>query len=276
MTLDGSIKRTGIVFSYAAEYDSHRESSPEMVGIHVHRGVELVYVAEGGMTNLFPGLGEPPCSAGTVVVIPPGVAHGQRNHASGCRTIYTVMEFDGGGTPQKPRLIDTAGDRLLANWFAELCQLNREYLPDQAALLLELIWMRLGAIESYDRLRMRRHPALVRATEWIEENYHRNIAVADIAAAAGVSRSYLNALFHRETGDGTEAFLAAVRMRRARQLLLDPCYNVSEVAERCGFASSNYFTRKFRLFHGVTPGEYRREPSRTADRINYQLPLRKK
>jgi AraC-like DNA-binding protein len=34
--------------------------------------------------------------------------------------------------------------------------------------------------------------------------------------------------------------------------------SMPEIAEQCGFSDANYFTRRFRMIHGITPSEYRK------------------
>ena len=50
-------------------------------------------------------------------------------------------------------------------------------------------------------------------------------------------------------------------MQAAKQLLLNPYSNISEVAALCGFEDMHYFTRVFKKFYGMPPGEFRNNPT---------------
>ena len=69
-----------------------------------------------------------------------------------------------------------------------------------------------------------------------------------------------------ETGAGAEEYLTSLRMRHARSLLLNLYYSIAEVGELTGYPDANYFSRRFRLYHGVPPGVYRKNPEKYADR----------
>ncbi len=81
-------------------------------------------------------------------------------------------------------------------------------------------------------------------------------ALADLAAAAGLSRYQLLRAFRAEVGMPPYAWLAQHRVARAR-LLLEHGYRPAEAATLTGFADQAHLTRWFRRVVGVTPGAYR-------------------
>lgn len=48
-------------------------------------------------------------------------------------------------------------------------------------------------------------------------------------------------------------YLQRLRVHQARQLLADPARTITDVAFATGFASSQYFSKVFRKYVGVTP-----------------------
>ena len=247
-------------FSYAGHYEKNRP-----VPLHSHRGIELVYVSRGECETEFAGGIRLRAGKGTVYVTPAELPHLQRNLTEDCETYYAVMEIPGGELDTSLRTIDTAGDPLTGRWFRDLYNLTRNYAPEEATFLLMAIWHRLLALEKNRETRRKRHPALLRAMDDIEEHYTEDLSISELARRNGISQSHLNALFRRETGGGAEEFLTAVRMRQARVLLLNLYYSIGEVGARTGYPDANYFSRKFREYHGVSPRVYRQEPFRHAD-----------
>jgi AraC-like DNA-binding protein len=99
------------------------------------------------------------------------------------------------------------------------------------------------------------HAAVRRARGHLRERWAEPVSLADLAAAAGLSRFELVRRFHAETGLTPHAFQTDQRIARARSLLargLPP----AEVAAACGFADQPHLTRTFKRAVGVPPGRY--------------------
>lgn len=255
-----------IVFSYAGHYHDNLPNPH-----HSHRGAELVLVTAGSCETAFDNGVTLKGGPGTVLVTPPELAHQQSNSPE-CETFYAVMEMAGSEFSTELCTVETGNDALIRQWFANLQELNIPYSAEQGSALLAAIWARLTLLEQQSDNRRTLHPGVRAAVAHIEKHYMEPIAVSELAERSGVSQSHLNSLFRRSFGVGPLNYLTAVRMRQARLLLLNPYFNISEVAARTGFREANYFTRAFRLFHGVTPGEYRASPSETADRLQVYEP----
>ncbi len=74
----------------------------------------------------------------------------------------------------------------------------------------------------------------------------------------GHHHNYLNRIFRRKTGYSLREFLTMLRMRRSCELLLRSDFAIGEIAGRCGFSDPGYFSRVFRRYCQVSPGEFRR------------------
>ena len=46
-------------------------------------------------------------------------------------------------------------------------------------------------------------------------------------------------------------------MARARQLLITSNHTIAEIGSSVGYADAFYFSRQFRVVHGVSPSEFR-------------------
>ena len=243
----------GVSFCYAGHFHGQTE-----VALHSHGGVELVLVTAGQCEVRFDGGAVLTTGPGGLYVTPPGVAHRQRNTPD-CETLYAVMELEPGRFHTGLRLVDTGEDALLRRWFEDLQELHLLCAHGTAAGLLAVIWSRLEMLEQRGPEEARLHPKLRRALGFIRRNISRPFSLSELARESGISLSYLNLLFRREFGVGPLAWISGCRMRRARQLLLDPSRNIAEIAELVGCTDANYFTRRFRQFHGVSPLEFRRK-----------------
>lgn len=90
------------------------------------------------------------------------------------------------------------------------------------------------------------------------------LEVADLADAAGCSRSHFSRRFREVEGISPHDFIIGLKMRLAVRLLQTSAASVKEIAAQCGFDDVSYFCKVFRKVHSLTPGEYRSggEPER--------------
>ena len=245
-----------ISFSYSGHYGGNLP-----VPLHAHRGVELVFVIKGKCITEFAGKIQLSAKEGTIYVTPPHLMHVQRNLTTDCETYYSVMEISGNELDTSLRTVDASEDPLLRQWFHNLYDLNSIDAREEASWLLAAVWSRISAIETKGKLRKNRHPALVRAMDYMDRHYSEALTISGIARETGISQSHMNALFRKETGAGAEEHLTAIRMKHARHLLLNRYLSIAEAGAMAGYPDANYFSRRFRLFHGITPRTYRDTPS---------------
>lgn len=88
-------------------------------------------------------------------------------------------------------------------------------------------------------------------------NPAEQITTEALARAYHVSRSKLNADFHRVTNSSIKVFQANLRIERAKALLRCTIDSITDIAYDCGFPSASYFIQAFRAHTGTTPGKYR-------------------
>lgn len=100
---------------------------------------------------------------------------------------------------------------------------------------------------------------LIRALDFIDSNYHDDITVEDIAAAARGSRKALGEAFKSMTGYSPKDYLIYYRMCKATLLLKDPNLSVETVATSVGYSDQFHFSKEFKKNVGLPPSEYRKE-----------------
>ena len=74
-----------------------------------------------------------------------------------------------------------------------------------------------------------------------------------------LSRTQLDRRMKLITGKTIAAYLLDKKMIYARELLLTSDLPIADVAVRCGFDDTSYFSRVFRNYHSKTPSEVRKE-----------------
>ncbi|HEV2883063.1 MAG TPA: AraC family transcriptional regulator [Pyrinomonadaceae bacterium] len=126
-----------------------------------------------------------------------------------------------------------------------LIQLLRRYASIRRTDELEL--SRAGLIDR--RIR--------RAVELMHSHLDAELPLEELAAAAYLSPFHFARLFKKLTGLPPHAYLAALRIERARTLLAATDDSITEIAARVGYANSSHFGKAFRRFTGLTPRAFR-------------------
>lgn len=103
----------------------------------------------------------------------------------------------------------------------------------------------------------RPNPYVIRAKQYFEENYMRDIKVADIAKEVCLDRSYFSAVFKKQTGISPQQYLHQYRLEQAAQLLAEGNSTVTAAAYRVGYNNIVNFSRMFKKHFGVPPSHYR-------------------
>lgn len=96
-----------------------------------------------------------------------------------------------------------------------------------------------------------------RAVEMMHAHMDRDLPLEELAGAAYLSPFHFARLFKKLSGASPHAYLAALRVQRAQQLLAETDLAVSEISARVGYSSPSHFSKAFRQTTGLTPRAFR-------------------
>lgn len=134
---------------------------------------------------------------------------------------------------------------------------RKEY---QAAVrLLQFFADQLGALANQIVLQQKdTEPAqIIRARQFIEAHYKEDLTLGEVARQAGMCAFYFCKRFKKATGVNFTHYVSRVRVEKAKNLLLNPNYRISEIAYEVGFQSLTHFNRIFKRVAGQSPTEFR-------------------
>jgi AraC-like DNA-binding protein len=138
--------------------------------------------------------------------------------------------------------------RLNENWLSR----NSGYaMRVRAYLMLILQWFMAMAV--YDVTTYQYDSRVRKAVRYITDNYANSLTVAEVAEAVSLNPVYFGALFKKETNKTFRDYLNTVRLHQAEDMLRVGKWNVTEVAQNCGFSDVFYFSRLFKKYKGVPP-----------------------
>jgi AraC-like DNA-binding protein len=101
--------------------------------------------------------------------------------------------------------------------------------------------------------------AMGRVLAHIDAHAAQPIAIARLAALAGMGVPGFCRAFRRSMGRTCTDYIAEVRIGRACRMLLEDDRAVTAIAHACGFASLASFNRWFRRLRGVPPTRWRQQ-----------------
>ena len=96
------------------------------------------------------------------------------------------------------------------------------------------------------------------AKSFVEKNYMNQIGVEDIANSVNMSASYFSKVFKGATTYSPYDYLLSVRLERAKELLLNSDYSISEIAFKTGFNRDANFIYCFKNATSVSPLRFRK------------------
>lgn len=105
-----------------------------------------------------------------------------------------------------------------------------------------------------------REDVVEKAIAYLQSNYgDPNISAQYLADKYHITPSYFSRLFHEKCGCTFPDYLVALRIERARELLLErENLSIQEICELVGYSNASYFTTSFKKKYGMTPGQFRR------------------
>ncbi len=98
-----------------------------------------------------------------------------------------------------------------------------------------------------------------KAIEYIQNNYQNMITVSQIATYISLNRSYLSLLFQKYIHMSPQQFLMKFRITKAKEMLTESTFTISQIAYSCGYSNQLAFSKAFRKITGTSPSHYRKE-----------------
>lgn len=86
-----------------------------------------------------------------------------------------------------------------------------------------------------------------------------DLSLDDICREMGMSRNTLYGRCRERLGTTPSAYLLQRRLDKARELLENREYSISQTAYMTGFNDPHYFSKAFKRHFGETPSEFRRK-----------------
>jgi YesN/AraC family two-component response regulator len=93
--------------------------------------------------------------------------------------------------------------------------------------------------------------------DYLEQNFNKKIQQQACADFFHLNKDYMCRRFKEIIGIGMVDYLNGIRIRRAKELLVESDLQIQEIADEVGFFDTKYFAKQFRREIGQSPTAYR-------------------
>ena len=213
----------------------------------------FVYTVKGEMHDVFNNGMEMYARAGELVFIPKGSVYTGIYLEE--ETEIKIMQFDisEGALPEylaEPIKIDVPG---VGEMFEDLLSPTENHGANHPFYYMSKLYDLLWQIDEKNSRLPGKYRKLRPALSEIAECYCENLPISYYASLCDMSEGNFRRLFREYTGTSPIEYRNRIRLGNARNMLRSGEYNVSEVAETCGFSNLSFFIRLYKKRYGYTP-----------------------
>jgi transcriptional regulator GlxA family with amidase domain len=130
----------------------------------------------------------------------------------------------------------------------------------QVARLNLIDWHHVGQ-QPFARLastRQQQDATIAEVQAWAGERFHLSNPVQAMIKLSGLPERTFKRRFQQATGMAPLAYIHALRIEQAKNLLETGLLSIDAIAADIGYEDAGYFSRLFRRLVGLTPVHYRR------------------
>lgn len=100
------------------------------------------------------------------------------------------------------------------------------------------------------------HDLVQRIIGYMQENACGTLTFSQVCRFSAQSATNLKTIFKSVTGMGVMEYYRTLKIDAAKTLLREGGGNITQIADKLGYTSVNYFSRYFKQATGMTPSEY--------------------
>ena len=246
---------------------------------HRHDGTEICYIASGEVGWIVGGRQRLHLVGGMISVMPPGAVHQGELDVIAPSDLYWIVVDVSRLVPALPAVVATpllrgkpyavmGGDlfqrlfeRVIAECVAGAAGWRSVVQSHMALLAVEAARLAPAARRSGQPVA----PApIAKAVQLLAQQLEQPPAICELARQVGLGPTRFHALFRQAMGMTPRDYLGRLRLREAQRALRQTDEEITQIALRLGYPSSQYFATAFRRYTGVAPREYRTRRDRTA------------
>lgn len=229
------------------------------VRIHHHDSWELVYCTNGGGVFTFDDYSLE-YRAGDIVTIPPGITH-ENAGDQGFTNIH--INLANASFPYKTAtLISDDSEKHILNAFNDAYYYYNNDIHKKVLIMSALGNLIVNFIIAFQNSKPLTPIVEIIKNDIVKNFPDCNYELDSYMKSLPFSYDYLRKLFKSEIGTTPHGYLTAMRMQTAEKMLCvmdGEEYNVTRIAQMCGYDEPLYFSRVFKKQYGCSPYHYAKQ-----------------
>lgn len=134
-------------------------------------------------------------------------------------------------------------------------QLLKNYISE-----LLILFMRSSfADKQYSLISKNNYDAMLNVIlNYMHAHLGETLTVAQLEKCSSLNKSTINHIFAQAFSTSPINYFIQLKIARAKQLIREDNYNISQISNLLGYSAIHYFSRQFKQFTGMSPIEYSR------------------
>lgn len=235
----------------------------------VLREYQFLYITKGKGTLSFDNEVNKPISKGHLFVIFPGQWHTYHPAPeTGWNEYYIGFEgpiidsiVENSFISKENQILEVGLNEELVNLFARAIEVAEVDKISSQQYLSGIVLHILGLVLSVSQNKIFEVGDVVQKIEQakiiMNENIYKNIDPEELAEKLNTSYSWFRKVFKDYTGYAPAKYFQELKIRKAKQLLVDTSHTVKEISYMLNYNSTEHFFSLFKKLTGYTPIEYR-------------------
>ncbi len=257
-------------------YYVDEEYSQYVMPLHWHSEFEIIRV-QRGVLHLYLNNEEYVAEAGSVIFIGPGTLHraepldcayecavfhlkliAGHNSSRVSDLVRELLSAEAEVEPECPEAEEQAGE--LIDLLAEEGDYFELRVIALVAEILHILYTEgyVKPMQGANKRFVHRRAVLTLLIDKIEKDYTEKITLSELSAMTQINEKYLCRFFREFTGQTPIDYINRLRVDRACYEMTVNRLNVTEAAYESGFNELSYFSKIFKKYKGITPGQYRK------------------
>lgn len=94
---------------------------------------------------------------------------------------------------------------------------------------------------------------------YIYRNYFRKLSIKELSTLVGLSEDYVGKIFKKQTGSTISKVITQVRLKKAKELLMQTNLSLENIAEMVGFTDAFYLSKAIKKDTRMSPTHFRKQ-----------------
>ena len=231
-----------------------------------HQYWELTYVDSGHLITEVSGH-EYSLKQHDIIIYAPGQFHSQRTDGvEPCSYLTVIFKMNHLALAQLSNQVFHANRKTIAalQEFIEACNKDYMYNTDLCICYLNLALIQILQSNTIKTAKVANSPVQQKIEDdflndiimFIHCYYYQPLTVEYLCDQFSISRSSLQLLFNKNLNTTPKQYINQIKLKKAKLLIKENKYTISEISEKLGFTSIHYFSKKFKKEFNISPSDY--------------------